>query len=102
MLASPHSCYSRCCSVLDFCILVLSTYFLDGGDVSLAFYEGFRQLGSGTIPIEGPNVPGAYPSIVVHYSFAVVIIKGYSFLVLLFSFYWSFVFRGELQALRTT
>ena len=34
-------------------------HFLDGGDVSPAFYEGFRQCGRGTIPIEGPNVPGA-------------------------------------------
>ena len=36
-------------------------HLLDGGDVSPAFYEGFRQLGRGTIPIEGPDVPGAYP-----------------------------------------
>ena len=36
-------------------------HFLDVGDISPAFYEGFRQFGRGTIPIEGPNVPGAYP-----------------------------------------
>ena len=30
-------------------------------DVSPAFYEGCRQLDRGTIPIESPDVPGAYP-----------------------------------------
>ena len=49
--------------------------------------EGIPQLGRGTIPIKGPDVPGAYPQIVVHYSFAVVV---------------HFVFRGEFQALRPT
>ena len=50
-------------------VAVLSTFaplsyplhFLDGYDASLAFYEDFRQLGSGTIPIEGPDVAGACP-----------------------------------------
>ena len=49
-------------------------HFLDGGDVSPAFYEGFRQLGRGTIPIEGPAVPAAYLQILVHYSFALMVI----------------------------
>ena len=44
-------------AVIDFCTILL---FLDGGNISPAFYEGFRQLGRGTIPIEGPDVPGAY------------------------------------------
>ena len=43
---------------LTFESLCYPPHFLDGGDISLEFYEGFRQLGRGTIPIEGPDVPG--------------------------------------------
>ena len=64
-----------------------------------AFYEDVPQLGRGNIPIEGPYVPDAYPYIVVHYSFAViVIIESNSLGGLLLSFHWSVVFRGEFQA----
>ena len=42
---------------------------------------------------------GAYPLIIVHYSFPLVVnIKRRSFRGLLFSFHWSFAFRGEFQA----
>ena len=51
-----------------------SSHFLDAGDVSPALYESFRQLGRGTIPIEGPAVPAAYLQILVHYSFALMVI----------------------------
>ena len=46
---------------LNFAPLPYPPHFLNGGDVSPTFYEGFRQLGKDTIPIEVPNVPAAYP-----------------------------------------
>ena len=45
---------------LPFAPLCYPPYFLNGGDVSPAFYEGVRQPGRGTIPIEGPTAPDAY------------------------------------------
>ena len=39
----------------NFVPLSYPPHFLDGGDVSPAFYEGFRQCGRGTLLIEGPN-----------------------------------------------
>ena len=44
---------------LPFASLSYPQHFLDGGDISHAFYESIRQLDTGTIPIEGPDVPGA-------------------------------------------
>ena len=65
--AAPEFAPLRVAAVVDvavcfnFAFLSYSPHFLDGGDVSPAIYEGFRQLGRDTIPIEGPDVPGAYP-----------------------------------------
>ena len=88
---------------LTFVPMSYPSHFLDGGDVSSAFYEGFRQLGRDTISIEGPDVSGAYPLILVHYSFALIVIfNRSSFRGLIFSFHWSSVFHGEFQALRAT
>ena len=36
--------------ILTLAALSYPLHFLNGGDVSLVFYEGFRQLGRGTIP----------------------------------------------------
>ena len=49
---------------LTFAPSLYPPHFLDDGDVSLAIYDGICQLGRGTIPIEGPDVPCAYPYIV--------------------------------------
>ena len=40
--AFSHGSPRRCCSVLEFCALVLQ-HFVYGGDVSPAFYEGFAR-----------------------------------------------------------
>ena len=42
---------------LTFASLSYPPHFLANGDVRLAFYESFRQLGRPSIPIEGPVVP---------------------------------------------
>ena len=65
--SAPEFAPLRMSSVVDvgvclpFAPLSYPTHFLDGGDVSAEFYEWIRQLGKGTILIEGPDVPGTYP-----------------------------------------
>ena len=58
---NPEFVTLRIAGVVDVAPLSYPPHFLKGGVVSPAFYEGTRQLGSGTIPIKGPAVPDAYP-----------------------------------------
>lgn len=56
-----------------------SLHFLDGGEISLYFYEYINHLSSGTFLTKRPAIPGACPLIVIPESFAAVIIsKGIS------------------------